>query len=544
MAEHQFSVYLISSSHMPRNSSIIYLATVTGLLASSALLAVLFGYISVDSWYYMLLAQALRHGQGCSLHGEYSAVYPCGYPAILALTAPVAKPAVMMISSKITNLILLAASFWFVLKASRHVFMAALIVLNPVTLIIGMYTWSENLLLFCFCGAVYAISQIHAEDRKWLSYILLTGFLILGCSARYIFGPFAFLLFLCIWPAFGRRTALRVFPCFCIAGFAFIIYQLLNHEMTGFATGMPRVAAPEAPLLLIRQFLIALGVNGLGILVAGLLLTGISIRQLSRVHSGEGTRPAALFVTLAGFGFLALALVLRLRTQFDPYNTRTIGYGIVLIIAGVVGMLVHIRKQDGMARPAILWPVLAMCAAAVFSLAYADNGALIQSIGDSFDDFQFPATSLAALKSAGPPIDAVVYFQLPVSGLDSANVDNIGEIYYGRDVTLLTPSQGEDGLPETPAALLHQLDGLADKRCYFDFTPFATTADFQTYLAGGTLIDRRLIRGAWQDVLRPNLEPHMRTWLAGVFQPGHQVPCRDILNRPQSRQVLSLSHTG
>ena len=81
---------------MPRNSSFIYLITVTGLLAGFAVLAALFGYISVDSWYYMLLAQALRHGQGCSLHGEYSAVYPCGYPAVLALTAPVASPAVMI----------------------------------------------------------------------------------------------------------------------------------------------------------------------------------------------------------------------------------------------------------------------------------------------------------------------------------------------------------------------------------------------------------------------------------------------------------------
>jgi hypothetical protein len=514
---------------MPRNNSLIYLITVTSLLAVMALMAVLFGYISVDSWYYMLLAQALRHGQGCSLHGEYSAVYPCGYPAILALTAPIATPAAMMISSKITNLILLAASFWFVLKASRHVFMAALIVLNPVTLIIGMYTWSENLLLFCFCGTVFAISQIHADNRKWASYILLTGFLILGCSARYIFGPFAFLLFLCVWPAFGRQTALRVFPCFCVAGVAFIAWQVFNHEITGFATGMPRVPAPEAPLLLIRQFLIALGVNGLGILIAAMLLTGISFRQLSRVRSGESARPAALFITLAGLSFLALAFALRLRTQFDPYNTRTIGYGIVLTIAGLVGLCVHIRKQDGMARPATLWPVLAMCAATVFSLAYADNGALVQSIADSFDDFQFPATSLAALKSAGPPADVVVYFQLPVPGLDSANVDNIGEVYYGNNVTLLTPAQGEDGLPETPAALLGQVRGLADKRCYFDFTPFATASDLQTYLASGTLIDRRLVDGAWQDIERPNLEPHMRTWLARIFQPGRLVPCRDIL---------------
>jgi len=131
-----------------------------------------------------------------------------------------------------------------------------------------------------------------------------------------------------------------------------------------------------------------------------------------------------------------------------------------------------------------------------------------------------------------------------VPGMDSANVDNIGEIYYGPDVTLLTPAQGEDGLPASPAALLHQLDGLADQRCYFDFLPFATAADFQTYLAGSTLIDRRLIKGSWQAVERPYLEPHMRTWLAAVFQPGKRVPCRTILDRPESRQILSLPPAG
>ncbi|MFT4077074.1 MAG: hypothetical protein QM647_16225 [Asticcacaulis sp.] len=512
-----------------------YLLTVIALGAVFAILAMLFGYISVDSWYYMLLAESLRHGHGCSLHGEYSAVYPCGYPAILALTAPVARPEVMMISSKIINLILLVCSFWFILKASRQVTVAALVVLNPVSLLIFMYTWSENLLLFCLCGVVYALTLIHEGQKgKWAS-VWLTGFLVLGCFARYFWGPFAFLLFLSTWPAFGRRTALKVLPAFCIAGCVFIVYQLINHEMTGFGTGMPRVAAPEAPLLLIRRFLIALGDNGLGVAVAAALIAGIAVRRWPdrRFILSEATRPA-LFILLAGLSFLALAFWLRFRTFFDPYNTRTIGYGAVLTVAGLVGMFLPGRPLR------VRWALLAMCACALFSLLYADEGALVESIHDAFDDYQFPASSLAALKSPGYQApgyqaDVRVWFSLPVPGMDSANVDNVPEVWYGPNVNLITPLQGPGIVPETPSAFLHRLDGLADERCAFDFTPFATVGDFQTWLGASTVVDHRL---NGQTLSQPNLSPDMRRFLISVFQTARLVPCRDIIALPQSRAAL------
>ncbi|MDV6331331.1 hypothetical protein [Asticcacaulis sp. 201] len=525
---------------MTRNA--IYLVTVAALLAVFAGLAILFGYISVDSWYYMLLTQALRSGHGCSLHGEYLAVYPCGYPTVLALTAPSTDPAALMISSKITNLILLAASFWLVLKASRNVFLAALVVLNPITLIIGMYTWSENLLLFCFCGIFFAISEIHRDDRQIAGYAWLAAFLFVGCFARYFFGPFAFILFVCAWIAYGRRTAWRIFPVFCGAGLVFLGYQAFNYLTTGFATGMPRVAAPEAPLLLIRQFLIALGINGLGAVICAVLLVGISFRRVSvapmPVHDTQ--RPAALFITLAGLGFLALAFILRFRTLFDPYNTRTIGYGIALTVAGLVGLWVREMPREARRGPAIA-TLIAMMACAGFSLAYADNGALVQSIEDSFQEYKFPAGSLAMLKGQTPPADAMVFFKTPVPDLGGANVDNIEEIYYGKGVTLLTPRQGPDNAPETPLEFLHRVADVASKRCYFDFTPFATRDDFQAYLGATTLIDHKLlgIAGPWKNVERANLNPDMGLYLDSIFQPKKLVPCREILYQPQSRQVVT-----
>ncbi len=537
---------------MPQSRSIPFLITVMALLAVFMTLAVLFGYISVDSWYYMLLAQALRHGQGCSLHGEYLAVYPCGYPAVLAATGFSTDPAALMVTSKIANLLLLGGAFWFVWQASKQPFMAALVVLNPVTVTIALFTWSENLLLFCTCGVVFALSRIYSGPRRKAPLILLAAFLIVGCFARYFFGPFALLLFGCAWLAYGRQTAIRAFASFAAAGVVCVAYQVFNLHITGFATGMPRVDAPEAPLLLLRQFAIALGTNGFGVVVTALLLTGISFRQLSfgapgiRGAEKNVTRQTSLFILAAGVSFLALALILRLRTLFDPYNTRTIGYGVVLTIAGLVGLFVHVRERgtplnDAKGKDAF-WSVAALCACAAFTLIYCDEGALMQSITDAFDGYAFPAASLAVLKSPVPSPDVVVFFQLPVTGLETGDVDNIDEVYYGKDVTVLSPTLGPDNAPETPAEFLRRIDEAGTRNCVFDFTPFATAQDFDAYLGGKTLIDHRLqgLTGPWQEVNRSNMAPAMQTYLKRIFQPKRRVPCQDILASAPSRSARAL----
>ena len=525
---------LIINMTLSRKTS--YLAVLIGLLALSAALAIAFGYISVDSWYYIYLAQGIRHGQGCSVNGSYMADYPCGYPSILALTTPVAVSGVMMVTSKLTNFAMLCADVFFVWKASRNLLMATVLVINPITLLIGMYTWSENLELFCFCGTLFALSRLNLQPRNWAFYGLLTGFLVLGCFARYFFAPFAFILFVCAWVVYGRSVALRIFPSFCVAGLVFLAYQKFNLDTTGFATGMPRIPAPEAPFLLIRQFWIAVAGAMLGIGLAGLGLLAPSYKKLiiSNDRARTSAQQAANFILLAGLGFLALAFLLRFRTLFDPYNTRTIGYGVVLTLSGCVGRYLYTRDN------AVIYPVTCLAISGLICVLFCDGVALPQDFSDLFRSvYQFPAASVSKFKYKGPPLNAVVFFELP-STLDTGNMDNIEEQYYGRNVTLITPIS-DDNKPETAPSFLHDLDGVDKSRCYFDFTPFESKDDFNAFLSTGTLIDHRFFPKPGEDPMprKPDYDPGLKAWLLTIVQPGHMVPCAEILARSDSQRLLS-----
>jgi len=523
---------------MQSRSFATYVAVLAVFLCLTAGLAMAFGYISVDSWYYMLLAQSLRAGHPLQLHYAYLAVYPLGYPALLALTAPLARPEVMMITAKLVNVALLAADVLLIWRASKHLLMATLIALNPVSLMIAMYSWSENLELFAICAALYLIVRLsEGPDRGRL--VLLGLALIVGVFSRYFFSPFAFLLFIAGLAVYGRKLAWRVFPAFCAAGAVYIAYQAINYALTGYPTGMPRNPAPEAPLLLVREFLTALGWNGLKVVIAAGLLAGIAYlggRGTGGDRTGENNpggetaqeaapRKAADLLLLAGLAFLALAFFLRFRTFFDPYNTRTLGYGVVLTAAGLIGR--HVPAGNAAGR----WPVATLIACGLFSVVFADDFNIPQDIHDLItdpDDYSFPATSLAQLRGH-PPADAdlVVAFRLPVTNLDATNVDNVPEVFYGPDVDTIAPLGGPDNPPEHVPAFLARLADMDDRACYVDFTPFPSLTDFNTYLNAQALIDRRW---SWRDfryhkVKTGILAPDMRAWLRQAFVPGRYVPC-------------------
>ncbi len=510
-----------------------YLAAAALVAVTMTVISVLFGYLSPDSWFYILIAQGLRQGHGCALHGAYLGVYPCGYPLALALTAPAADTATLMISSKITNLILLGADFWFIWKASRNILVATVVALNPVTLLIALYTWSENLELFCMCGAIYALTRIGAGDRLWRDRALLALVLTIGCFTRYFFGPFAFLLFIATWLSHGRRTALRALPAFVVAACFYAGYQGFNLAMSGYTTGMPRVPAPETPYYLVTTFIAAFWHDAWNMLVAlGLLLgLGWPLIGLRRGKTEPERHAAAMLIGLAGLAFLGLAFILRARTLFDPYDTRTTGFGIVFILAGLTGWFVRLKDETR-------WPAWAVLASGLFSVIYCDEN----SIPLTLPTLGTPHWALAAahvpdLVYRGPKPQVMVTFDIPSAPDRFGNVETTKPIYYG-DMILISPALAPDVTPDTPKTLLAKLDIVGNRSCAFDFTAFPTLADFQAYLDSTTPVDQALA-GPATVTSKPNWDPSLQRYLLAVVQPGKLVPCRQILDLPVTQAALA-----
>jgi hypothetical protein len=511
-----------------------YLVAAGLVVVTMTAISILFGYLSPDSWFYILIAQGLRSGHGCSLHGAYLGVYPCGYPAALALTAPATDTATLMLSSKITNLILLVADFWLIWKASRQILVATVVALNPVTLMIALYTWSENLELFCMCGAIYALTRLDTESPPWRDRGLLALVLTVGCFTRYFFGPFAFLLFLATWLSHGRRVAFRALPSFAVAGLFYIGYQSFNLLMSGYTTGMPRVPAPETPYYLFNTFIGAFWHDAWNMLVAlGLLLgLGWPLIGLRRSRPAPDRHAAAMLILLAGVAFLGLAIILRARTLFDPYDTRTTGFGLVFIAAGLTGRFVRLKDD---AR----WPAWAVLASGLFSVIYCDDNSIpltLPTLGTSH--WALASAHVPDLVYRGPKPAVMVTFDIPEAPDRFGNVETTKPLYYG-DTILISPALAPDVPPDTPKTLLAKLDIVGDRSCAFDFTAFPTLADFQAYLDSTTPVDQSFTLGGTPSVTsKPNWDPTLQRYLMAVVQPGKLVPCRQILDLPVTRAAL------
>ncbi len=523
---------------------------------TTTIFAIVFGYLSPDSWFYMLIAEGLRHGKGCAMHGDYLGVYPCGYPLALALTAPAADHATLMVSSKITNLLLLFGSFWFTWKASRNILVAVTVALNPITLLIALYTWSENLELFCTCGVFYALARVNDAEaarpkivgpfdwrrdtlpfvrHDWKSLVLLSGVLTLGCFTRYFFGPFAFLLFVAAGLSYGRILALRALPAFAVAAIAYAGYQGFNLLMTGYTTGMPRVPAPESAYLLIKTFSDAVRHDGWHVLKAAaiLLVLSLPLISFSRAKAAPDRQAGALMILYAGIAFIGLAFVLRVRTLFDPFDTRTIGFGIVFIVAGLVGRFVRLKDDRR-------WPAWAILASGMFSAFYADDASIPFALNTiPAGQWAFAAGHVPDFLYKGPRPEVLVTFDIPQMPARFWNVETIKQVYYG-DITLVSPALAPDITPDTPKTLLAKLAIVHGRSCAFDFTAFPTLADFQAYLGSTTEVDESFtMHGAPVVTSKPNWDPALQRYLLAIVQPGKLVPCADILNLPVTKAALA-----
>lgn len=498
------------------------LAAVLAVLTVGAVIGGVFGFLSPDSWHYLFLTQSLRRGLGCTEQGAYFAIFPCGYPLAIALVSPFTDLASLLVASKLANIVLLFATFVLLARSPLGTFTAVLVALNTVALRIFQFTWSENLFLFAFAASLASVAAIHRDGKGERRVISLALWLVIGCSSRYVFGPFAAAMFVGIACAWGRKTALRALPAFVAAGGFYLAYQAFNVMHTGFSTGAPRAPALESFAYLGYMFVHA-SLRVLAPLCATALVLALlaGVRRepqpLSRAALTSDTGRCHLFLLFAGVGYLIVQFAIRSVTQFDIFYPRTIGYGYAFLLAGAAGLLLRVRNERVPAHAVALYGL------ACLFLAQGPDFAL-RLLHTPLERNTSTIGTLERYRSAPTDAKLVVNFVTPRL---NATADGANTLYYPAGVRIVTPHTAPYELPESLDAFRIRLPKQPAGSCVLDFTIFDSKAQFSEYVDAQFPVGIRAYRGFGtpEYVYRGVVSPTLRAWLWSRFKPGRYVDC-------------------
>lgn len=494
------------------------------IIALSALVFIMFysiniGYVSPDSWNYLRLANALIEQGSCSINGEYFSVFPCGYPASIALISTLSAGLDTFAASKISNLIFLSASFFLIHRASGNLLLSFLIIVNPITLDLYHFTFSENAFLFSFSLSFYTISKIHKHGITPHYAILLTLALIFGISARYAFGPFAFLMFITCIIVYGKSTSLKIFPYFALAGITYISYLAFNHYQTGYSTGMPRIPAPESLSFLIMYFGYFNALSFLKIAIAAspviYVIRSELISTIKAPSLPENIKNNPLsFIFVLGSIFLIVLFYLRTQTQYDLYNARTAGYSLVFIYASAITYIFNKNTPVLKTSHIVLTAILSILVSQPKDYFKTVTGT--QTYID-FSELMDAYTSKIENASA-------VYSPLTPAPAEHISV-NKSAFYNGAAIIEadMAPYYEPDTLSSFNSKIAQYKEG-----CFYDFTHINDKDQLDKKLSE-TFRSGIGFRGSSfmpEIVHTPRLTEELRQHLHSVFIPGKAVPCQ------------------
>ena len=455
-------------------------------LCLSATYASFFGFVSIDSWNYISLVQALENENTCVVNKKYFAIFPCGYPILLSFLSFAENAATIIITSKFANTLLLFGGFLCLRQLIyQNSLVAALIVLAPSTISVAHFTWSENLLFFSISLTLLQIHKLSTKQSYGCQLILFFA-LLLGISSRYFFAPFSFLIWFSTIFIYGKNVALRLLPIFMLCGIFFAIYYIFNYSMTGFGTGMERIPAPESLIFLSALFfwtLVNSELISIIIVITFLYLLGKDYKNLNLVSIKYVYQQKNIILLLvAGFFFLLLSFALRLYTQFDLFNSRTVGYGFTFVASATYAFFAEHSKN-------IKKKFIIVFLMGVLSFSIVKRGELkdhINSvIGGTFSYISVAEQiKLYEKRSTVKKFDNIVSFRIPPVGKIIAGSDPeyfyIAEnyaIYYGILTNVIRPYKAPYENREGLDSFLNRIKK-AEGSCVVDFSSFASKDDF------------------------------------------------------------------
>ncbi len=474
------------------------------------LLAMHFGWMNVDGWNYIALADNLRAGHGLCIRpgwgNVYWAVFPAGYPALLALFTTLI-PINTIIASKCINALLLVACAVMASQLARiPLLLSAMLFLTQPWLEIASNSWSENLFIAALLLSFLALFRYLESGRIGWLYSYGAALLVL-VSSRYI-GGFYLTGYLVVI-VLSRRGSGRLRPVMALmatmaAGAFFAGYLAYNIHMTGYPTGIRRTPASEPFAVLLEAFLLqALVSSALLLLSPLLLLVSKKDSAMSADPAWSGfTRRNARCLMIAGGWYLLLLFMLRMHSHFELFGNRMVLPGLVLIALGVLGRayaLLEHKPALNHARNYIVFMVLAVAnMALLYKPMLADSARMQQEgLGKSMARY-------AMLYGSLPEGTALI---VPAYLLSGWQIDSPA---FTSDRIFVVQIQDYQFKLDGYREFLHELryHGGAPKYI-FDFNEFAAIEELEKELAE---------RGA---------DPALAQWIKAHFAPNQFVECYD-----------------
>lgn len=480
------------------------------LLAITAILAGHYGWLNDDALNYVSLGEHISQWQHIALRPDwgdkYWAVFPLGYPAVIALFNVVLGDA--FIAAKFANFCLIFAS---VLIATHWLKLPLLIVaplfMGATMLEILSYSWSENLFIFAHILALAALSAYLKQGTKTALFCYVAG-LLLVASSRYI-GGFTLLGYLLVLAAgLGHEKSTRLFAAAIATGLCGLVfggYLYFNLKHTGFVTGMERIPAPESVAELFQQFGMQLLV-GTALLVPSLMVL-FSCRARPAAFDWHRYKPAFAPVIIAVF-YLVVLFVLRSNSRFEQFSGRLLAPGLILLWLGFLHIVWEAwrpRYEPGaLARNILL--ITFIVNMLVLYRDFIPNPELARS--------QSAANGLAKYEEKyGELPDGTVIIS---AGYDDPTVSwkMLSPIFSEGRVIYLVATNYTLPLAEYKAYLsrLRYKEKLPT-RYVFDFTEFASIGSFEMMLK------------------RQNTDNEVANWIKSYFSPHSWVECSDC--KPQ-----------
>jgi hypothetical protein len=176
-----------------------------------------------------------------------------------------------------------------------------------------------------------------------------------------------------------------------------------------------------------------------------------------------------------GLSFLLIAFFLRAISSYDPYNGRTIGYGVTISFVALLGIFLKDRHSNISLGALIVVIVISFCASEISHLR-SDLGKLSNSPGSYQDAFQ--AIHKYGANANQRHYNNVVSLVVPSISMDVAGN---GKLFYGSKSNIIPIWTSPGSKQDTLASLIARITA-SSGGCAIDYSQFPSKNDLKKFL--------------------------------------------------------------